>query len=173
MERITADMIAEKEFSIESRGYNKDEVDSFLRSRAGATQSWEVSHTNELLARLEDFKGLFVAATNFPSSLDPAVLRRFTFKLSFGYLDNAGKRVFFERFFGDPLTADEAAELDAVPDLCPGDFRTVRQRLDYLPGGQTNARRLAALREESDRKASLPRSDDFSDRAPRRLGFGA
>ena len=30
MERITADMIAEKEFSIESRGYNKDEVDSFL-----------------------------------------------------------------------------------------------------------------------------------------------
>lgn len=150
-----------------------DEVDSFLRSRAGATQSWEVSHTNELLARLEDFKGLFVAATNFPSSLDPAVLRRFTFKLSFGYLDNAGKRVFFDRFFGDPLTADEAAELDAIPDLCPGDFRTVRQRLDYLPGGQTNARRLAALREESDRKASLPRSDDFSDRAPRRLGFGA
>ena len=30
MERITADMIAEKEFSIESRGYNKDEVDTFL-----------------------------------------------------------------------------------------------------------------------------------------------
>ena len=30
MERITADMIAEKEFSIESKGYNKDEVDSFL-----------------------------------------------------------------------------------------------------------------------------------------------
>ena len=30
MERITADMIAEKEFSIESRGYSKDEVDTFL-----------------------------------------------------------------------------------------------------------------------------------------------
>ena len=30
MERITADMIAEKEFTIESRGYNKDEVDTFL-----------------------------------------------------------------------------------------------------------------------------------------------
>ncbi len=30
MERITADLIAEKQFSIESRGYNKDEVDSFL-----------------------------------------------------------------------------------------------------------------------------------------------
>ena len=30
MERITADMVAEKEFTIESRGYNKDEVDNFL-----------------------------------------------------------------------------------------------------------------------------------------------
>ena len=30
MERITADIIADKEFSIESRGYNKDEVDTFL-----------------------------------------------------------------------------------------------------------------------------------------------
>ena len=151
-----------------------DEVDSFLRSRAGAVQSWEVSQTNELLARLEDFRGLFVAATNFPSSLDPAVLRRFTFKLSFGYLANEGKRLFFERFFGDPLTEAERAELDAIPDLCPGDFRTVRQRLDYLPGGKTNARRLAALREESDRKASLPRGDDeFGERTRGRLGFGA
>lgn len=30
MERITADMIAEKEFSIESKGYSKEEVDTFL-----------------------------------------------------------------------------------------------------------------------------------------------
>lgn len=30
MDRITADMIADKEFTIESRGYNKNEVDSFL-----------------------------------------------------------------------------------------------------------------------------------------------
>ena len=150
-----------------------DEVDSFLRSRAGAVQSWEVSQTNELLARLEDFKGLFVAATNFPSSLDPAVLRRFTFKLSFGYLANEGKRIFFERFFGDPLTEAEREELDAIPDLCPGDFRTVRQRLDYLPGGKTNARRLAALREESERKASLPRGEEFGTRTRARLGFGA
>ena len=30
MDRITADMIADKEFSIEARGYNKNEVDTFL-----------------------------------------------------------------------------------------------------------------------------------------------
>ncbi len=146
-----------------------DEVDSFLRSRASATHSWEITETNEILARLEDFKGLFVAATNYPSSLDPAVLRRFTFKMSFDFLDNAGKRLFFSRFFADPLTDAEAAELDAIQNLCPGDFRTVRQRLDYLPGGATNARRLDALREESARKADLP-SGEFG--VPRRaVGF--
>ncbi len=148
-----------------------DEVDSFLRSRGQADHGWEISETNELLARLEDFKGLFVAATNFPSSLDPAVLRRFTFKLSFGYLGEEGKRIFFERYFGDPLTDAEAAELRDIPDLCPGDFRTVRQRLDYLPGGKTNARRLAALREESERKAALPPGEDFDRSARGRLGF--
>ena len=30
MERITADIIADKEFTIEARGYNRDEVDGFL-----------------------------------------------------------------------------------------------------------------------------------------------
>ncbi|MBR6443580.1 MAG: DivIVA domain-containing protein [Clostridia bacterium] len=30
MERITSNVIAEKEFTIESRGYSKDEVDTFL-----------------------------------------------------------------------------------------------------------------------------------------------
>ena len=148
-----------------------DEVDSFLRSRASADHEWEISETNEILARLEDFKGLFVAATNFPSSLDPAVLRRFTFKVAFGYLDDAGKRTFFERFFGTPLTEDEAAELAAIPNLCPGDFRTVRQRLDYLPGGATNARRLESLSEESRRKAALPPAGEPDLSVRRIVGF--
>ena len=30
MERVTVEMIADKEFTIEARGYNKDEVDDFL-----------------------------------------------------------------------------------------------------------------------------------------------
>ena len=148
-----------------------DEVDSFLRSRASADHGWEISETNEILARLEDFKGLFVAATNFPSSLDPAVLRRFTFKVAFGFLDDAGKRIFFERFFGAPLTKDEAAELASIPNLCPGDFRTVRQRLEYLPGGATNARRLESLREESRRKAALPSAGEPDLSVRRAVGF--
>lgn len=52
---------------------------------------------NELLHRMENFKGVMVAATNFMDNLDAAIMRRFTFKLQFDYLDEVGKRKFFER----------------------------------------------------------------------------
>ena len=107
---------------------------------------------NELLQQMEEFDGVMVAATNFFKNLDPAVLRRFTFKLEFDFLEPAGKRHFFEHMFRTTLTDDEADELDAIPNLCPGDFRTVRQSLYYLGGEVTNADRLAALRAESEAK---------------------
>jgi MoxR-like ATPase len=147
-----------------------DEIDSVLRSRAGAQHSWEASQVNEILVRMEGFRGIFVAATNFLASLDPAVLRRFAFKLSFGYLDLAGKRTFFERFFRTPLAPAEEEELDAIPRLCPGDFRTVRERLRHLAVDADNARRLAALREESDQKDRICGAA-FDDGEPRPLGF--
>ena len=147
-----------------------DEIDSVLRSREGAQRSWEVSQVNEILARMEGFRGIFVAATNFLSSLDPAVLRRFAFKLSFGYLDRAGKRAFFERFFRSPLSPAEEEELAGIPRLCPGDFRTVRQSLWYLGDeGADNARRLAALRAESEQKSRLGFGADDAERHP--VGF--
>ncbi len=80
------------------------------------------------------------------------------------------KRTFFERFFRTPLTPAEKEALAAIPRLCPGDFRTVRQSLWYLPGGSDNARRLAALREESAQKERLgATSFDRPERRP--VGF--
>ncbi len=148
-----------------------DEVDTFLRSRDMAMQEWEVSQTNELLTQLENFNGLFVAATNNPLSLDPAVARRFTFKLEFDYLDNRGKRLFYKRFFGEEPTEEVARELDSIGKLCPGDFRTVWQRLEYLPGGKDNARRIAALREESELKEALPGMERMRLARPTAIGF--
>ena len=104
---------------------------------------------NELLQQMENFDGIMVAATNFSKNLDPATMRRFTFKLEFGYLDDAGKRLFFERMFKTKLTDDEFDELKSVPNLAPGDFRTVRQEHFYLADDETNLDRIAALREES------------------------
>ena len=125
-----------------------DEVDSLLRNRQGAHQTWEVSQVNELLVQMEKFPGVLVGATNSLDQLDPAVLRRFTFKLQFDYLETPGKKVFFTRFFHTRLTKAEEQRLDGIDHLAPGDFRTVRQNLFYLDEEVTNQDRLDALEEE-------------------------
>ena len=125
-----------------------DEVDGLLQDRSGASHSWEITQVNELLQQMENFDGVMVAATNFSKNLDAAVMRRFTFKLEFGYLDDDGKRLFFERMFKSKLAAGELAELKVLRNLAPGDFRTVRQEQYYLGEDVTNADRIAALKEE-------------------------
>ena len=53
----------------------------------------------------------------------------------------------------DKLPHDEAECLSQIPDLAPGDFRTVRQSLFYLDANVTNAVRIDALKAESMAKA--------------------
>ena len=129
-----------------------DEIDGLLQDRGMAQRSWEVTQVNELLHCMENFNGVMIGATNFTETLDSAVTRRFTFKLEFRYLDEAGKRLFFERMFGSKLAPQEAARLVRIPDLAPGDYRTVRQGLHYLGKEATNMDRLAALERESQAK---------------------
>jgi SpoVK/Ycf46/Vps4 family AAA+-type ATPase len=125
-----------------------DEVDGLLQNRENARANWEITQVNELLQQMENFDGVMVAATNFCKNLDPATMRRFTFKLEFGYLDDAGKKLFFERMFKTQLSQEDAAELEGICNLAPGDFRTVRQEMFYLGEGASNAELIAALREE-------------------------
>lgn len=125
-----------------------DEVDGLLQDRSDARHNWEVTQVNELLQQMENFDGVMVAATNFSTRLDAAVMRRFTFKLEFGYLDDNGKRLFFERMFKSRLSEDELTELKSLRNLAPGDFRTVRQEQFYLGDEIANADRIAALKEE-------------------------
>lgn len=141
-----------------------DEIDGLVQDRSGANRSWEVTQVNELLYQMENFKGAMVGATNFMDNLDQAIMRRFTFKLKFDYLDEAGKRLFFERMFKTKLTDDEAAELKEVRNLAPGDFRTVRQSMYYLGGTVTNSQRIAALAKESEVKKDTKKAG--------RIGFG-
>ena len=125
-----------------------DEIDGLLQTRENAHASWEVTQVNELLQQMESFNGVMVAATNFCQNLDPAVMRRFTFKLEFDYLNEEGKRIFFEKMFKSELSEDELSELKALKNLAPGDFRTVRQEQFYLGDELTNQDRIAALKEE-------------------------
>ena len=84
-----------------------------------------------------------------------------TFKLQFDYLENAGKRIFFERMFGSRLTDAEASRLAQIPNLAPGDFRTARQSLYYLGVGVSNSLRLSALEKESSLKKGPSRAIVF------------
>ena len=129
-----------------------DEIDGLLQSRESAHARWEVSQVNELLQQMEEFNGIMVAATNFHKNLDPAVMRRFTFKVEFDYLTVDGKRYFFERMFKKSLDESAAQRLDELECLCPGDFRTVRQSLHYLGNDASVDDLLSGLAAEVDAK---------------------
>ena len=63
-----------------------DEADSLLADRQMAQRTWEISHVNEMLTWMESHRFPFACTTNFVEKLDPATLRRFTFKVKLGYL---------------------------------------------------------------------------------------
>lgn len=136
-----------------------DEVDSFLDNRQNAVRGFEKTKVNEVLLQMENFGGVFIGSTNFANSLDPAVARRFTFKIELDYLDREGKRHFFESFFGGKLSEEDGEALDSIEKLTPGDFRTVRQQLYYLGETVTNADRIAALEEEVRAKGDAKRDE--------------
>ncbi len=112
-----------------------DEIDGLLSSREGAQRSWEVTQVNELLVNMENFSGIFIAATNFMKNVDQAAVRRYNLKVEFDYLEPEGSVVFFNRFFEslvkEPLTADQVLRLKKLKSLTPGDFKVVSQKNVY------------------------------------------
>jgi SpoVK/Ycf46/Vps4 family AAA+-type ATPase len=115
-----------------------DEADSMLQDRRLSTRSWEVSHTNELLTQMENFRGVFVACTNFLDRLDRAALRRFAWKVRLEAMDGPRRERMFARWF-PRLGLDEGARerLSRIPRLSPGDFKAVatlfEDRLEAAP----------------------------------------
>ena len=124
-----------------------DEVDSLLSDRRHAVRSWEVAQVNELLTQLEAHPFPVVATTNFMERLDPACLRRFTFKIRLEPMTPLQVRMAFRLFFGRDLTS-AAGDLT---DLTPGDFRVVRSKADIL-GIDDPAELIALLVSESEVK---------------------
>jgi SpoVK/Ycf46/Vps4 family AAA+-type ATPase len=113
-----------------------DEADSFLRSRARAERTYEVTEVNEMLQGMERFAGLFICTTNLFEELDEAALRRFTFKVKFRPLLPAHREVMFvaEALGGqaEALTAEHRERLAALELLAPGDFAAVKRQVDIL-----------------------------------------
>ena len=112
-----------------------DEADSLFINREGATHSWEISQTNELLCQMENFSGILMCATNFQNSMDLAVMRRFTYKVGLDYLKPEGNELFFDRILGpllkDGLTDEDRVRIREIKNLAPGDFKVIFQKYAY------------------------------------------
>ena len=81
-----------------------------------------------MLTWMESHPFPFAATTNFRERLDPATLRRFTFKIALGYLSPEQARVAFRTYFGhEPPT-----EVTSLAALTPGDFEVVRRKAGIL-----------------------------------------
>ena len=105
-----------------------DEADSLLSSREGAERSWEISKINEMLTWMENHPQPFACTTNMASKLDPAALRRFTFRAGFMPLTEAQRQHAFRQFFG----AEPPRGLKVLDMLTPGDFALVSKRAGLL-----------------------------------------
>lgn len=128
-----------------------DEVDSFLRDRDGARQSWEVTRVNEMLTRMESFGGVFIASTNLMGDIDPAALRRFDIKIRFDYLAPDQAVLMLARQCAalglDTPRLDECARVRRLDRLAPGDFAALARRHRFAPFART-IDLVAALEQE-------------------------
>ena len=131
-----------------------DEADSFIRDRALARASHEVTMVNELLTRMERFNGVFICATNLFEQLDAAALRRFTFKLEFHTLSEEQRIKMFFNETGVQLTQehDNWFDLISIRFLTPGDFATVKRQADLLGTELTPGEWIDQLRIEAKAK---------------------
>ena len=134
-----------------------DEADSLLFNRDRAVRSWEISLTNQFLSSMEDFRGIQIFTSNRFDDLDPATLRRFTWKLKFDYLKPEAKVVFYDTILAplvsSPLERDLEQELKRIPDLSPGDYKAVKSRFRFKSHDRvSHAALINALKEESKAK---------------------
>jgi len=132
-----------------------DEADGFLRDRGLSRYQHEVTQVNELLTQIEAFNGTFVCTTNLMESMDAASLRRFDFKIRFGYMRPEQSIALFKQFTGDRAELPDtlARRVRALDNLTPGDF-AVAKRQSALQQNNLPAGVLADILEKESRLKS-------------------
>ena len=104
-----------------------DEADSIFTNRASAQQNHEVSKVNEMLAQMDDYRGILICTTNMLDAFDSAAMRRFQKKIKFSPLNEQGRRTLFRKYF----VQEPTPELDYLDGLCAGDFRNVYDQTKF------------------------------------------
>ena len=131
-----------------------DEADSFLADRRGAHRNWEISQVNEMLSQLESHDLPYAFSTNLADRLDPAVARRFLFRATFQFLDEARVVRAWEFFFGGECPA----RVRNLTRLVPADFALVQERagkLGFLDDPEQIASELVAQSRDRDRTSRV------------------
>ena len=131
-----------------------DEAESLVMNRDRAQHSWELSFTNEFLNCMEEFRYIQIFTTNRLTDLDRATLRRFTYKLEFGYLEPEATVVFYRKLLmplvGCDLDQRLVNELKSIQVLTPGDYSVVKSKFRFkAPGEVSHESLIEALREEA------------------------
>jgi len=104
-----------------------DELDSIAGNRKNADKNYQKTFVNQLLTELDEFKGIFLATSNFMDGLDPAVLRRLFLKVKFEFLEEDQIETAFQLYF--PKL--KRSKLGFIPYLTPGDFRAVKEAAQF------------------------------------------
>jgi len=136
-----------------------DEADSFIYSREMAVRSWETSEVNEFLTALEECRCFCICTTNQREKLDPAAMRRFSFKVEFNYAKPQQVAVLYDKLLSPlaqgVLPEHQQQKLLRMERLTPGDFHAVRAQYSTLFSLETqseHAELIAALAKEQSLK---------------------
>jgi SpoVK/Ycf46/Vps4 family AAA+-type ATPase len=144
-----------------------DEAESFLYSREIAIRSWESSFVNEFLTSLEEYRGFCICTTNRMENLDPAAIRRFSFKLNFAYANREQAWALYNSLlapFARGKMSDDAREkLYGMTCLAPGDFHVVKNKNWFVTHGTLSHEELIAAL-EAEQKSKI-------EKTVRRVGF--
>ena len=95
-----------------------------------------MTQVNEMLTQMEAFQGVFVATTNLMKHLDQAALRRFDFKIEFGFLRLEQRWSLFQAYcqhFGIECPAALEYNVGKLHMLTPGDFAVVAKCARITP----------------------------------------
>ena len=142
-----------------------DEAEGLLGNREGAHRSWEITQVNEFLRQIEQFKGIFIAATNHVANLDAALMRRFAFKLGFKPLAFGQKLEMLASLCGESAINNPCAtnRLREHADLTAGDFANVARRIRAVSDTLSLEEFLAELEMEASlKKGAVPRKIGFT-----------
>lgn len=121
-----------------------DEFEGVISSRETAKEAHQLTQVNQLLSEIEQFEGIFIAATNHIEKFDPASLRRFAFEMQFQFLDESGIDYFHETYLKpisiETINRKTKERLMQIRNLTPGDFLVCYKRFVFL--GKVNEEEL-------------------------------